>query len=571
MSDKHFVGLKLTGFEDNGKQRPISRVTLKRDDENAVTAGDDTGAELIADCPHATQAMCDAILRKVKGYAYQAYRADDANLDPAAELGDGITASGVYSVISRIDDDGSGYAGAAAPGDPEMEDEFPIDGPLTQEFNRRFGGLRSYINKTASEIRMGVADDLNDLEASFTISLNGITAQINDLDGNISRVEQKADSYNLNIRNDMKKLETSINISLEGIQTSIQDDINGLETSFNLSLSEIRTSIQDDINGLETSFNLSLSEIRTSIRDAEGNISTLQQTATSLSSRINGVDSRVTEISQSLDSITLSVSNGETSSKISIVKDGVSVSSKTIRFTGQIIFEDDLSDGQTVISGDNIQTGEISSDYLKLYGPMEVYEDDRARYLAGYIGFVEGEAYNDNGSIRATEGIGVKAPSPSRNYDGGMVICTDSGARLTYGPDEFGSTTTIACVSDHCFSSEPMETFSDARLKCDIAYDLEDRFVNLYRSLKPCRFRMKDKPEGAEHLGFIAQDVWSALQKDGKTMSDFAALTQMRGTDDEEGIYTIRYGELTALNTAFIQKLMSQIEELKQEINQLRS
>ena len=54
-------------------------------------------------------------------------------------------------------------------------------------------------------------------------------------------------------------------------------------------------------------------------------------------------------------------------------------------------------------------------------------------------------------------------------------------------------------------------------------------------------------------------------------MSDFAALTQMRGTDDEEGIYTIRYGELTALNTAFIQQLMSQIEELKQEINQLRS
>lgn len=549
MSDKHFVGLKLTGFEDNGKQRPISRVTLKRDDENAVTAGDDTGAELIADCPHATQAMCNDILRRVKGYAYQAYRADNANLDPAAELGDGITASGVYSVISRIDDDGSGYAGAAAPGDPELEDEFPTDGPLTQEFNRRFGGLRSYIDKTASEIRMGVVDDLNELEASFTISLNGIRTEINDLDGNISRVEQKADSYNLNIRNDMKKLETSINISLEGIETSIRDDINGLETSFNISLSEIRTSI----------------------RDAEGNISSLQQTATSLSSRINGVDSRVTEISQSLDSITLSVSNGETSSTISIVKDGVSVSSKTIRFTGQIIFEDDLSDGQTVISGDNIQTGEISSDYLKLYGPMEVYEDDRARYLAGYIGFVEGEAYNDNGSIRATEGIGVKAPSPGRNYDGGMVICTDSGARLTYGPDEFGSTTTIACVSEHCFSSEPMETFSDIRLKCDISYDIKERFGEFYRSLKPCRFRMKDKPEGAEHLGFIAQDVWAALQKDGKTMSDFAALTQMRGTDDEEGIYTIRYGELTALNTAFIQQLMSQIEELKQEINQLRS
>ena len=54
MSDKFFVGLDLTGVEDNGRQRPISRVTLLLDDENSVTAGDDTGAELLADCPHAT-------------------------------------------------------------------------------------------------------------------------------------------------------------------------------------------------------------------------------------------------------------------------------------------------------------------------------------------------------------------------------------------------------------------------------------------------------------------------------------------------------------------------------------
>ena len=68
MSDKHFVGLKLTGFEDNGKNLPVSRVTLKRDDNNMVTAGDDTGMELVADCPHATQAMCDAVLEQVRGY-----------------------------------------------------------------------------------------------------------------------------------------------------------------------------------------------------------------------------------------------------------------------------------------------------------------------------------------------------------------------------------------------------------------------------------------------------------------------------------------------------------------------
>ena len=39
------------------------------------------------------------------------FSAEDAALDPSAELGDGVTAGGIYSVISRLSDDGSGYAG----------------------------------------------------------------------------------------------------------------------------------------------------------------------------------------------------------------------------------------------------------------------------------------------------------------------------------------------------------------------------------------------------------------------------------------------------------------------------
>lgn len=64
MFDKFFVGLDLTSVEDNGLQRPISRVTFLLDDENSVTAGDDTGLELLADCPHATQEMANTILAR---------------------------------------------------------------------------------------------------------------------------------------------------------------------------------------------------------------------------------------------------------------------------------------------------------------------------------------------------------------------------------------------------------------------------------------------------------------------------------------------------------------------------
>jgi len=91
LSDKFFVGLDLTSVENNGEQRPISRVTLLLDDENSITAGDDTGAELLTDCPHATQTMVNAILAHVKGRKYRMFRADDTALDPSAELGDGVT------------------------------------------------------------------------------------------------------------------------------------------------------------------------------------------------------------------------------------------------------------------------------------------------------------------------------------------------------------------------------------------------------------------------------------------------------------------------------------------------
>ena len=48
------------------------------------------GAELTANCPHATQAMAEAILAQAQGYQYRMFSATDAALDPAAELGDAV-------------------------------------------------------------------------------------------------------------------------------------------------------------------------------------------------------------------------------------------------------------------------------------------------------------------------------------------------------------------------------------------------------------------------------------------------------------------------------------------------
>ena len=194
MSDKYYVGGDITSFSDNGKYKPISRVTLLVDDENSLTAGDDTGMEVIASCPHATQPMVNALLQTMKGYQYQAYEASAANIDPAAELGDGVTVGGIYSPLSKLSDDGRGYAGISSPGEAEMEDEYPAEGYITQEFNRKIAETRTTITKTSEEIMLKVEgidgkytevkttlDGLTVTDASGTTKINGSSIKTDNL------------------------------------------------------------------------------------------------------------------------------------------------------------------------------------------------------------------------------------------------------------------------------------------------------------------------------------------------------------------------------------------------------
>ena len=229
MSDKLFVGLGVTSVEDNGTLPPISRVTLMVDDNNAITAGDDTGREIIADCPFATQEMVNAILSRLKGYQYHAYTASDAGIDPAMELGDAVTVGGIYSVVSRIEDDGTGYPSIAAPGEAELEDEYPSVGPVTQTFNRQISETRSLISKTSEEILLKVENELEGLSSSFSVQLQQIQSQVTGLNGQVSSITQKVDNITLSVSNGSTS--SSISLSVGGVTVSSQTiQMNGLVT-----------------------------------------------------------------------------------------------------------------------------------------------------------------------------------------------------------------------------------------------------------------------------------------------------------------------------------------------------
>lgn len=99
MSDRVYLGLKAGTLETAETLSQVSRINLSIDSGNMYTSGTDEGRTIEASIPWGTQAMADHILAGMKNITYRPYTAEQALLDPAAEIGDGITVGGIYSAI----------------------------------------------------------------------------------------------------------------------------------------------------------------------------------------------------------------------------------------------------------------------------------------------------------------------------------------------------------------------------------------------------------------------------------------------------------------------------------------
>jgi hypothetical protein len=244
LSDKYFVGQDMTSFSDNGQYKPISRVTLLLDDEKSLTAGDDTGMEITASCPHATQAMVNALLQRMKGYRYQAYEAGAANIDPAAELGDGVNVGGVYSPLSRIADDGRGYADISSPGELEMDDEYPSGGYIKQEFDRKLAQTRSLITKTSEEINLRVEGISGDV-SSLHVSLGNVQSEVSGkIDGSTAQslINQSIDKIELSVSSGSDGSTFTLKAGSTTLSTKTLDlHVNAVNIDGTLKASQIQT------------------------------------------------------------------------------------------------------------------------------------------------------------------------------------------------------------------------------------------------------------------------------------------------------------------------------------------
>ena len=325
--------------------------------------------------------------------------------------------------------------------------------------------------------------------------------------------------------------------------------------------------------------------------------SLISQTASSIVSQVTGYldedeDGNPVSVSSSiktaLDGITLSVTNGTTSSTIALNRNGVQIgSSQTISMSGLVTFTG-LSDGTTTIDGNCIKTGVIDSNRVRvnsLYG-SEIY----LKFL-DYFDYNNDPVYNNGGKITVT--------GSSTSMLGKAIDLTSFGAlRLNaqvgdaYIGSGDGYVTLGGYLGNSCigffrpgndnlytlgvswsrwgdiYSSNAEINTSDRNVKDCITYGL-DKYLELYKRLQPVSYMFKNGTSGRTHIGFISQDVEEALSACGLTSLDFAGFVKSPKRDDNEQViegkydYALRYGEFIALNTYMIQKLMARVDELE--------
>lgn len=137
-----------------------SGVEIIIDDDTSIFSGNRSGRVLSFSNPFGTQEQADNILASLKstGFQYQPFTASGALLNPAAEIGDGVTINGLYSGIYKISRsyDALAPSDIEAPQDEEVDHEYPYE-PKEERIFRR---------------------EIADAQAQITLNQNAITAEV---------------------------------------------------------------------------------------------------------------------------------------------------------------------------------------------------------------------------------------------------------------------------------------------------------------------------------------------------------------------------------------------------------
>lgn len=210
----------MASFDKAEQFDGYSKVIIIVSDEVEYSAGTDTGRTLTLNCPWGTQEIANNILQSIKGFQYQPMTAEDALVDPSVEIGDGISANGVYSGVYSLETKFNSNlpTSVSAPADEELYEEHTYIPKTEREVTRKFLDLQSQFKIQDGKISAEVEErksDTKSIRATLEVQAGQITAKVNKNDGSSSTFGWA--------------LETASWRIFSGSSTVLKADKNGLE------------------------------------------------------------------------------------------------------------------------------------------------------------------------------------------------------------------------------------------------------------------------------------------------------------------------------------------------------
>ena len=188
MSESVFIGRSASGYTTTPELPKYTKVRINVDDDSYYEAGSgDNVLEL--DCPWGSQQMANDILESIGEFVYRPYDTEWAKLDPAAELGDGVTINGVFSGIYVNETNFSTLMAAriAAPQENAVDHEYPYKSPIDRKTTRQFAETRASLRVNAASIQAEVtARETSEAEMRAALELHAqeIAARVTKTGGN---------------------------------------------------------------------------------------------------------------------------------------------------------------------------------------------------------------------------------------------------------------------------------------------------------------------------------------------------------------------------------------------------
>ena len=191
MSSSVNVLRNMVSFDKAEQFDGYSKVIIIVSDEIEYSAGTETGRTLTLNCPWGTKEMANNILESIKGFQYQPMTAEDALVDPSVEIGDGISANGVYSGVYSIETKFNSNlpATVSAPADEELYEEHTYIPKTEREVTRKFLDFQSQFRIQDGKISAEVEErksDTKSIRATLEVQAGQITAKVNKNDGSSS-------------------------------------------------------------------------------------------------------------------------------------------------------------------------------------------------------------------------------------------------------------------------------------------------------------------------------------------------------------------------------------------------